>query len=106
MTIVLPGWVKARNAATALPADPPAPAPYDDADQYALKALRDGTATADQQQRALGWIFFATGYRGQPWRPDPNESAFMSGRRHLAVQIYALLEAPVRSSADDEQGAR
>lgn len=103
---VLPGWTQKRTSATPLPSGVRDPAPYDDLDQRALKALRDGTATAEQQQRALGWLFFATGYRGQPWRSEPHDSAFMSGRRHLAVQIYDLLEAAVRGSAEDEQGSR
>ena len=98
--------VKARTALNLLPEAPKAPVPFDDADHYAIKALRDGTATADQQQRALGWLRFAAGNKGQPWRNDPNDSAFMSGRRHLAVLIYGLLEAPVCNSADDEQGTR
>ena len=98
--------VKTRNALTPLPHLPMAPVPFDDADHSAIKAMRDGTATSDQQQRALGWLLFAAGYRGQPWRNDPNDSAFMSGRRHLAVLIYGLLEMPLKNSADDEQGIR
>lgn len=101
----LPGWVEKRTAATPLPADVCLPAPFDDADQRAFKALRDGTATAEQQHRALGWIFFATGYRGQTYRSGaPDDTAFAQGRRHLAIQIYDLLEWAVRGAADSEQG--
>ena len=108
-SVVLPGWVQKRTPATALPAEPWMPAPFDDADQRALKALRDGTASAEQQQRALGWLFFASGYRSMTFRPGEDgarQSAFAEGKRHLAVQIYSMLEAAVRSSADGEQGER
>ena len=105
----LPGWVEKRTPTTGLPADPALPAPFDDADQRAFKAMRDGEATPDQQQRVLGWLFFASGYRGQTYRSGPHggrDSDFAAGKRQLSIQIYDMLEWAVRSSADDEQGAR
>lgn len=59
--------------------------------------------------RALGWLFFACGYRNQTFRPGPDgarEGDFAQGMRHVAIQIYALLEAPVRMSGNDEQGVK
>lgn len=103
----MPGWVSKRTGAVALPYDPLLPAPFDDADHRAFKAMRDGEATPEQQQRALGWLFFASGYRGQTYRRgDQGDSAFAAGKRHLTIQIYDMLELAIRSSADDEQGER
>ena len=101
---VLPGWTEKRTSYAALPADVRQPAPWDDSDQRALKALRDGTATTEQQHRALGWIMFATGYRRQPFMTTDRDTSFACGMRHLGIQIYDMLEAAVRGSADDEQG--
>lgn len=107
-TAVLPSWVEKRTAAVALPAAPQQPAPFDDADHRAFKALRDGNATSEQQQRALGWIFFASGYRNDPFRAGPDGdrlTAYATGRQIVARQIYDMLEAAVRNSSDGEQGA-
>lgn len=106
--VALPGWVEKRTAAVALPAAPQQPAPYDDADHRAFKALRDGTATTEQQQRALGWIFFASGYRNDPFRSGPDGdrlTAYAAGKQVVARQIYDMLELAVRSSEDSEQGS-
>ncbi len=105
---VLPGWVPERTAAIACPAEPWRPAPFDDSDQRALKALRDGTATSEQQQRALGWIFFASGYRNDPFRAGADGdrlTAYATGKQVVARQIYDMLEAAVRGSSETEQGS-
>lgn len=103
---VLPGWVPKRSMLTPLSADVRQPAPFDDGDQRALKALRDGTATAEQQHRALGWLLFALGNRRQPYMANDRDTAYALGMQQVARQIYDLLEAAVRGSAEDEQGSR
>lgn len=105
---VIPGWrIEARTAATPLPPEAWLPAYYDTSDHRAIKALAAGTATPEQQMKALGWIFYATGYRNSTFRPgDPRISDFLQGARHIGVQIYSLLELPIQGSADDEQGTR
>jgi hypothetical protein len=101
----LPGYTKDRLAVP-FPSDPQAPVPFDSADQRALKALRDGTASEEQQKRALGWLLYATGYRLNPWRSNPYDAAYMSGRAQIGRQVYDMLEAAVLGSVHDEQGVR
>lgn len=89
------GFVRHRSPSVALPGDPLGPVPFDAADRNALKALRDGIATEDQQRRALGWIMFACGDHDLPWRPGGAEGArasdLMAGRMFVGLQIRRLL---------------
>lgn len=88
-----------------LPRDPWLPAPYDDADMAALKALRDGTAQPHQQQRALAWVVQACGTYGPSFIPgDERASAFAEGRRWIGLQIVKLINLKPRESEDSEHG--
>jgi hypothetical protein len=104
------GYVPERTQFTALPANPWDWAPFDRADQAAIKALRDGTATPHQQQRGLGWILFACGLNDDPSRPGGIEgeraTARALGKHAAAVEIRRLLELPLIGAADSEQGDR
>lgn len=107
----LAGYTEERTLATALPADAWALAPFDARDQAAFKACRDGTATSDQQQRALGWVFFAAGYHDDASRPGGPEGARASdrlaGKRSLAIQIRRMLDlALTKDGSGGEQGER
>ncbi|HKI60710.1 MAG TPA: hypothetical protein VKA31_00305 [Mariprofundaceae bacterium] len=103
------GYVAERTGAHALPRDPWHFAPWDAADQSALKALRDGNASPNQQHRALGWILFACGMTDDPWRPGGSDGArasdYASGKRRIAVEIRRLIELPSLGASDGgEQG--
>lgn len=79
----------------AVPPPVEAPAPCDEADEYALRALQTGTATSDQQRRALKWIVEqAAGSYDQPFRPGADgdrDTAFACGRMFVGQQIVHLL---------------
>lgn len=67
---------------------------YDVADAAAIQALQAGTATEQQQQRALAWIVnTAAATYEVAWDPD-NERAtsFEAGRRFVGLQIVKLLK--------------
>lgn len=85
--------VAERKPTTALPTRVDQPAPFDKHDMAAIKALRDGTADSRQQQRALGWIFFACGYKRNPFVPgSADDTAFACGALHVARQIEGILQ--------------
>ena len=81
-----------------------APAAFDLADVAALKAMEQGSADANQQQRALDWIMrFAadvggTGFRGEA----PMALAFHEGRRFVGQQIMGLLRLDTQKLKDDK----
>lgn len=79
---------------------------YDIADASALQALQAGTATAQQQQRALGWIVnTAAATYETAWEPD-NERAtsFEAGRRYVGLQIVKLLKINTNILRRNENG--
>lgn len=62
----------------------------------ALQALERGDASADQQKRALKWIVEEAGRKDSDCFFDDGEggdraSAFMSGRRFVALEILKLV---------------
>lgn len=62
------------------------------ADAHALRALHTGTASADQQQRAMRWILqTACEVGGMPWHQTDRETAFALGRLFVGKQIGRLL---------------
>jgi hypothetical protein len=67
------------------------PAPYDDADTYAVKALAAGVANEGQQKRALEWIINTLcGTYDLSFRPGADgdrETAFAEGKRHIGLQL-------------------
>lgn len=87
--------------ATILPGDPTLPPPYDRYDLEAIKALRAGVASPDQQARALEWFAFAFGTYENPFRSDPYLTAFASGKQFAGQQIIKLIN--IRSN-DLKQG--
>lgn len=80
------------------------PAPFDKADLAAMKAIRDGTATAEQQKRALAWIVqYAARTYDQSYDPgSERDTAFAEGCRHVGLQIVKLLNWQV--AVNEEQG--
>jgi hypothetical protein len=65
------------------------PAPYDDADTYAIKALAAGVANEGQQKRALDWIINTLcGTYDLSYRPESDrDTAFAEGKRHVGLQL-------------------
>lgn len=76
-----------------------APARHELPDAAAIKALQSGTATADQQQRALKWIIeeacrtYDLSFRPQSSR----ETDFAEGRRFVGLEIVKLLNIPAEA---------
>jgi hypothetical protein len=70
------------------------PAPYDEADVYAIKALVAGVANEGQQKRALGWIINTLcGTYDLSFRPGDGgdrDTVFAEGKRHVGMQIVKL----------------
>lgn len=72
------------------------PPPYDPADAYAIKRLVDGTATPDDQKRAMDWIVrIACATYDLEFRPDEaggdRASSFAAGKRFIGLQIVKLI---------------
>jgi hypothetical protein len=67
------------------------PAPYDEADTYAIKALAAGVANEGQQKRALKWIIETLcGTYDQPYRPGSEgdrDTVFACAKMHVGQQI-------------------
>lgn len=73
--------------------EPPAnlPAVYGIPDVAAIQALAFGTATPDQQRRALEWIVnSACGTYDSEYRSNDREHAYASGRRFVGLQIVKM----------------
>jgi hypothetical protein len=87
------------RAAAALPWHP---APYEDADASAIKALAAGTASAAQQQRALDWIVHkACATYDLSFRPGEGgerDSAFAEGKRFVGLQVVKMARAQPRTT--------
>lgn len=84
------------------------PPEYEDVDAIAIQALARGSATAEQQKRALEWIIgsdhrnlsnSACGYYDISYRPGGEEgsrdSAFAEGRRFVGAQIVKLMKVKI-----------
>lgn len=88
---------------------PHLPATYTLADHAALQALAAGTATPDQQRRALDWIIHqASRHYDLSYRHgDSHATAFAEGRRFAGAQIVRVLNTHIkqqaRSSAADKE---
>lgn len=69
------------------------PAEWDKADAHAIKALAAGTATEDQQRRALNWIVHkAAGTYDMTFRPEGDrDTSFAEGRRFVGNQLVKLI---------------
>ena len=71
---------------------PDAPIDATMADAHALRALHTGTASEDQQRRALAWVLQkACQVGGLPWWPTDRDTAFAMGRLFVGKEIGRLL---------------
>lgn len=85
------------------------PAPYQIADVYALKAVFAGTATEDQQKRAISWVMEAAcGMRDMTFQHDARggdrATAFAEGKRFVGLQIAKLIFINPDQLRPKEQG--
>lgn len=71
---------------------PYGPAPWDEADAFAIKALIAGNANDAQQRRAIDWIINrACQTYDEPFIPDnPRATDYLLGRRSVGLQIVKL----------------
>lgn len=69
------------------------PPPYELADVNALRGLASGTASPEQQQRALKWIIEnACATYQLSYRPTSDrDTSFAEGRRFVGLQIVKAL---------------
>jgi hypothetical protein len=70
------------------------PAPYEEADVYAIKALAAGKANEGQQQRALAWIINTLcGTYDMPYRPGEGgdrDTVFACAKMFVGQQVVKL----------------
>lgn len=80
------------------------PAPYDDDDTRAIKALATGTASSGQQQVALRWIIHTLcGTYDQPYRPGEGgdrDTVFACAKQFVGQQIvkHINMSMPTQSA--------
>jgi len=80
------------SKAPAVAPPPWLPPDYDPADISALQALVKGTASPEQQQRALNWIIYkAADTYGFTYRQNDRDHAFADGRKFVGQQLVKLL---------------
>jgi len=72
------------------------PAPWSDADAYAVKALAAGNASEGQQKRFLSWLIngAAQTYDVSFSPTSDRETSFAEGRRFVGLQVVKLLNMP------------
>lgn len=73
------------------------PPEWELSDAYALKSLVAGTASADQQQRAVAWIINrAAATYDMAYRPESaRDTDFALGRAFVGQQVVKLINMPV-----------
>lgn len=75
------------------------PAAFDPADAAAFQALQRGTASSDQQKRALDWLVkkccatYDLSYR--PGLEGERETAFAEGKRFVGLAIVKLCNVKI-----------
>lgn len=76
-------------------------------DAAALQALAAGTASEDQQRRALDWIINqAAGTYDVSFQPGlADATAFHEGRRFVGLQVVKLLKLNLRVFRKDQEHA-
>lgn len=83
------------------PPPPYTPVVYTRADVSAIQAISRGTATADQQQRALQWLVHsASRAYDLEYRPDSRDHAFASGMRFVGLSVIKLINLDLAKLKD------
>jgi hypothetical protein len=73
-------------------------------DVVAIKAMADGTATPDQQKRALHFILVSVcGVDDEPYCPGSDrDTAYALGKRRVATYLRSLIYADIRKFKDGQ----
>ncbi len=74
------------------------PFPYELADVSAIQACVAGTASAEQQKRALQWIVGCAGTYDMSYRPGQagdRDTAFAEGKRFVGLQVVKMTKLNV-----------
>ena len=81
------------------------PPDYEEADVHAIRALQSGTASVDQQQRALAYIINQlAGTYDLSYRPNSDhDTAFAEGKRFVGLEIVKFLNLDLRRIAQVKQ---
>lgn len=82
---------------------PPAPwhpPKWELADAYAVRAVAAGTATADQQKRAMRWVIehAAAAYQDTHF-PTDADRCFANGRRFVGLRLITIINLPAEALA-------
>lgn len=79
------------------------PPAYELADAMAIKGLANGTASPDQQQRALKWLIEnACATYELSYRPTSDrDTSFAEGRRFVGLQIIKMLKLNISVMTQD-----
>lgn len=84
------------------------PAPWENADVSALKALARGVANEGQQKRAINYILGTlSGTYEHTYVPGPGgerDTAFANGRRYVGLQIVKLVNLPPEQLKKTKEG--
>ena len=78
------------------------PAPYEDYDTLAIKALAAGNASEPQQKRALDWIIntlcgtYDLSYR--PGETGDRDTAFAEGKRFVGMQLVTQIKLSMKTT--------
>lgn len=85
--------------------EPWKPAPYEDADVAAFKALASGVANDGQQKRALAWLIHqAARTYDVSYRPESDrDTAFAEGSRWVGLQVVKLINMPASVAGQEVQ---
>lgn len=94
-----------RKLGMPLPEKPWMPAPYDDADISAAKAVRNGHAAPEQQQRFMAWLIECACRAGTSSYDEAHSSNrdFNEGCRHVGNQVLKLANMQTKG-INEEQG--
>lgn len=80
------------------PYSPLVPHPFDPADAAAFQALQRGTASPEQQKRALTWLVACSGYYDLSYRPGAGgdrDTSFAEGKRWVGAQLVKLINVKI-----------
>ena len=70
---------------------PHEPSDWEPADATAIQACFNGTANAEQQQRAIKWILYGPcAVDDIEYRTNDRDHAYVSGKRNVGLQIRKL----------------
>ena len=79
---------------------------YEVEDVAAIQCMAAGTASEEQQRRALRWIIEQSGTHDLPYRPNDRDTSFACGMQHVGKQIIRLVNADLIQFKKDLETAK